>query len=87
MNWNNLKSMKCPNCGVILNKGDKTFACANCDFKINKEKFDGLVDKLYHPQKAIDSRSQDITDNLAMLNNIGHAKVAEDFSDSPFLDL
>ncbi len=86
MNWNNLKKMKCPSCGVILNIGKLTFACADCDFKISKEKFDGLVENLYHPQKVVDSRFKDINDNLSALNNFDRPIVTEDFSDSKILD-
>lgn len=95
MKWNNLKSMKCPKCEgnmqkVSMSKSCLTTAgflqCSQCDFKISNEKFEGLVNKLYHSQKSIDLRYKDIEDNLQNLNNLGRTKVVEDFSDSPYLN-
>jgi hypothetical protein len=80
MIWSRLKSMKCPDCGEILNIGKNIYACADCDFKISKTKFNEIIGKLYS------SKKQDYNDNLSELNNLGHEKVAEDFSDSNALN-
>lgn len=84
MNWKNLKSNKCPKCELPLKDIGEYMACSKCIFSINKEKFEKIVNDLYKPYtKSKDSISDD---NLSELNNLGHEKVAEDFSDSPFLD-
>ena len=87
MNWNNLKSAKCPQCGFNLTHStfDMVYKCMNdaCkpDFKISNEKFESIVNSLYKPQKR---RTED--ENLADLNNLGRKEITEDFSDSHFLD-
>jgi len=89
MKWNNLKNNKCPNCNSALLFSHEIIThwkCSKCSFQISNERFESLVDKLYHPQKLIDSRNQDIQNNLSALNNMGHDVVKEDFSDSPFAD-
>jgi len=88
MNWKNLKDNKCPKCNIYLVERNGIFKCVSltCDFFIGKEKFEGLVEKLYHPQKSVDARFGDIEQNLSALNNMGHNIVTEDFSDSPHLD-
>ena len=83
MKWSNLKNIKCPQCSSALipdTEGD-LFKCHTCQFMITKTKFEKVVNNLYKPSK----RAPD-EDNLSALNNLGHEKVAEDFSDSPFLD-
>ena len=87
MKWNNLKEMKCPSCDGAVQKIHIGYQCSKCHFKISREKFDGLVEKLYHPQRAVDMRKNAIDENLETLNNFGRKPLTEDFSDSPFLDL
>ena len=90
MNWNNLKSNKCPQCGTYLTKApyitNTQSSCGNCSFKISGEKFNSIVSKMYLNQKSIDLRKNDIDSNLEALNNLGHAPISEDFSDSKFLN-
>ena len=83
MLWSRLKSMRCPKCNAhLLNMDNKIIheALPLCDFRISKEKFDEIIGKLYS------SKKHDYRDNLSDLNNLGHEKVAEDFSDSNALD-
>jgi hypothetical protein len=85
MNWNNLKANKCPKCAAWLLHIDGRIvheALPPCDFKISKEKFDELVNKMYQNPRA----QFNTTDNMEALNNLGHEKVEEDFSDSKALD-
>lgn len=90
MNWNNLKSNKCPQCDTYLTKApyilNAASFCGNCSFKISGEKFNSIVTKMYLNQKTTDSRIDDITNNLESLNNLGRAPITEDFSDSKFLN-
>lgn len=68
MMWNRLKNMKCPKC----NKGIREFAsfymCNNrkCEFKINKEKFDRIVDGMY--SKKLTKIKEE--DNLSDLSDL-----------------
>lgn len=82
MNWTKLKHYKCPDCSATLSKDpyDMTHACTRCDFKVSVEKFDQIVGDMLKPKRFQDK------DNLSDLNNFGHRKVTEDFSDSPFAD-
>ena len=76
--------MKCPNCGSRLIANDHSASCSDtekCGFHMNGGKFKDVVNNLYKPSK----RAPD-EDNLSALNNLGHEKVKEDFSDSPYLD-
>ncbi len=79
MNWNNLKNVTCPDCSRGLSKQDGFYRCFGCNFRIGHQKFDTVVNNLYKP------KTQD-ADNLSELNNLGHEKIAEDFSDSKILD-
>lgn len=75
--------MKCPKCGGSISA---LLYCKDldCGFSISKEKFDVIVEDLYKPK----FRRQIATDeNLSDLNNFGLDEVAEDFSDSPHLDI
>lgn len=80
MNWNALKSYKCPKDGLPLKDIGEYHACTKCIFSINKSKFDSIVSDKYQPK----FRSE--TDNLSDLNNLGRKPVSEDFSDSNYLD-
>lgn len=69
MNWNNLKSMKCPNCAKAL-KGFIDIKCQDqkkCKFTISSKKFDELVTKMYKT-----GRTPIVEDeaNLSALNNL-----------------
>jgi hypothetical protein len=44
MEWENLKSEKCPKCGAYLNKG-AMYQCSLCDFKISFGKAFQIVGK------------------------------------------
>lgn len=81
MNWNALRDGKCAKCGAKLHMGifDLQYSCTKCDFVIGKEKFEKIA---YGPPRFY-SKDFEI-DNLSALNNLGHEKVTEDFSDSPF---
>ena len=87
MNWNNLKNGKCPKCNAVVGfeSVKQMYTCSNmaegCDFRIGKEKFEKIVNDLYKPKNR-----PSFNDNLSELNNLGREVIAEDFSDSPFLD-
>lgn len=78
MNWRALKNVDCPNCieplKVPLLSG--FYECPLCTFKISEEKFDAIVNKLYKPRQYTTPE-----DNLSALNNFGHKKISEDYSD------
>lgn len=86
MNWWNLKDSRCPQCGGNLRCGilDLKFSCdgLTCAFTIGREAYDRVIQNLY---KKRDPKLKSFEDTLGDLNNFGHAKVAEDFSDSPHL--
>lgn len=68
MNWENLKSMLCPQCGKPL-KGFIDIKCQDqnkCKFTIGSKKFDELVTKMYKP-KIKDTQEEE---NLSRLNNL-----------------
>ena len=83
MKWSNLKLYKCPNgCGGLFgNDFSKTHSCPKCNFRISNEKFNSIVSDQYS-KKYVASK-----DNLEELNNLGHDKLTEDFSDSPHINL
>jgi len=78
MNWNNLKSMKCPKDGKLLEEHVSLYSHKGCDFKIHKEKFDKIVSDMYAPKVK---RCATFEENLCALNNLGHEKMSEDYSD------
>ena len=74
----------CPNCGSAIIANDHSVFCTDrdkCGFHMNGGKFKDIVLKLYKPSKVAPNG-----DNLSELNNLGHKKVSEDFSDSHALD-
>jgi len=79
MNWNNLKNMKCPKCGIELvtnNSGkERMIGCGNdenCDFRISLTRFNSLVDDLYKGKGKIGYKPQfgDDLENLEKLSNL-----------------
>ncbi len=76
MNWNALKSYKCPKDGEPLKDIGHYHACTKCVFSINKEKFDSIVSQKY-------SRTRQPTEeeNLSALNNLGRDEMSEGFLD------
>ncbi len=84
MKWNRLKNNKCPKCLGFLTFDDESqcHVCNDCqEFVIGKEKFDRIVNDMYHGKKFIDGDTR-----LEDWNNDGLEEVTEDFSDSRFLD-
>ena len=83
MNWNALKSYKCPKDASPLKDIGEYHACTKngCVFSINKQKFDSIVADKYQPKKL---RTEE--ENLSELNNFGRKEITEDFTDSNFLD-
>lgn len=83
MNWNNLKSYKCPADASPLKDIGEYHACSRsgCAFSINKPKLDSIVADKYQPKRR---RTEE--ENLSDLNNLGRKEITEDFSDSNFLD-
>lgn len=81
MNWRSLKDGLCPSCGHKLNMGllDVVYDCSSCTFRIGREKFEAIA---FGPPRRKDLTVKEY-ENLSALNNLGHALVAEDFSDSP----
>ena len=79
MKWNNLMSYCCPICGDVLKEGPEHYHCTQGNFTIAKRKFDEMVAKMYKDKEKFEHN------NFSDLNNLGHDKVADDFSDSPFL--
>ncbi len=84
MHWNNLKSYKCPKCSFVLARDEDNMMhrCVNpqCRFIITDIKFQSIVASKYNRG---DAKTED---NSSALNNLGHDKVREDFSDSNALD-
>lgn len=58
-------------------------ACTKCSFGIGYQRFDEVVTSLYKPKPI---RVPNEEENLSELNNLGRGELAEDFSDSPYLD-
>lgn len=83
MKWRNLMNNLCPACSCNLRKSEGflsvEFCCTKCDFKISESKFETIVADMYKPRKHMG-----YFDNFAVLQNLGHEKVTEDFSDSPY---
>ena len=75
MNWKALKNGKCPKCGEILKQGTSAYLVCSCGFKISEAKVWNIIKEKSPPP-----------DNFADLQNLGHEKLAEDFSDSRHLD-
>ncbi len=81
MNWKRLKDMKCPRIGC---KGDlhhvvpRGIECHECPFIVSHAKFEEIVAKLYIVKQYSDDLGMD---NLSALNNFGHKKTSEDYSD------
>lgn len=68
MKWNALKSNKCPKCLGLLNQNPITamHECLNCnDFMISEEKFNSIVNNIYHPKKIANE-----DDRLSEINNL-----------------
>ncbi len=86
MNWNNLKSNKCPGCSANLIKASSFpgQACSKCSFTISLVKFEKIVTDLYKPKRK---RCLTYEENLGELNNLGREEMVEDFSNSRFLDI
>lgn len=83
LRWDNLKSMKCPQChtGNIVDKGD-VFHCSDeeCVFLITREKFNEMVKILYSKSaRNVPVRSE--MENLSELNNLGFAEMSEGFAE------
>lgn len=80
MNWNALKSYKCPKDNADLKDIGEYHACTKCVFSIDKRKFNEIVSSKYEkrPEKSDDDR-------LSEWNNYRRERRSEDFSDSPFL--
>jgi ribosomal protein S27AE len=51
MQWENLKSMKCPKCAGKIAESKFGYTCGACGFYISYEKFQEMIKKLY--QKKI----------------------------------
>jgi hypothetical protein len=82
MNWNNLKSYKCPKCGGNLCEKNWSLrgslhVCTTCDFEIRKEKFNTIVNDKYQPRKCVTFEQ-----NLGELNNLGRKEITEGFLDN-----
>lgn len=68
MNWNNLKSNKCPECSEVLTiKLLKGSECLKCGFMISETKFDKIVESMH---KLGQKRCMTFDENLEMLNNL-----------------
>ena len=85
MNWKKLKDNKCPKCSSDLKADNCCYVCSriDCTFTIRQKKFEKIVNDLYKPKSQ---RLAFFDENLSELNNLGREEVAEDFSDSKFLD-
>lgn len=70
MDWNNLKSNKCPECESSLESSIRFHKCTNpeCDFRCSTQKFAQIVNTLYQPKR--NSRIDEVDDNLSALNNM-----------------
>lgn len=86
MNWKALKNNACPKCESKLLRTplSDTYECSEntCTFSVTAQRFDEIINDMYKPKV----RRCGFEDNFSSLNNFGHKKVAEDFSDSKFLD-
>ncbi len=74
MNWNNLKSYKCPKDGEVLKDIGHYHACTKCIFSINKPKFEEIVNSKYKPKRCLTFEK-----NMEELNNLGREKFGESF--------
>lgn len=76
INWNALKSYKCPKDGAVLKDIGDYHTCTKCIFSINKEKFDSIVS-----DKFSKKREPTEEERLSELNNLGRGEVSESFLD------
>lgn len=78
-----LKDNLCPGCRSILTFSllEKMHSCSNseCHFKITEDAFNSIVSGLYKPRDRKRFVSEE--ENLSMLNNLGHSRMSEDYSD------
>ena len=84
MIWSRLKNNCCPKCNSLLQaKGvlDTMYECSKttCDFSITSARFDEIIQDMYRPKRY--QMTPNEYDNLAGLNNLGHAIPSQDFSD------
>lgn len=82
--WYRLKEMKCARCAKDIrhDAARDSMECVDqekCGFFITMSRFNEVVSGMYS-RGPIRER-----DNASLLNNFGHEKVADDFSDSPVL--
>ena len=78
MDWTQLKEGKCPSkCGGKIKPrgliGDGFYYCEFCHFKISEKRYDEIISS-----KRVKIIRED---NLSALNNLGHKKMSEDYSD------
>jgi hypothetical protein len=46
------------------------YVCEGCGMFITKGKFESIINKIYHSQKAVDRMVNEVEDNLSKLNNL-----------------
>lgn len=65
--WSRLKNLRCPKCNGDIHSGTLSdeMVCKECDFRINRAKFDKIVGDLYRPRAQRD----DVEENLEAWNN------------------
>lgn len=88
MNWNKLKSMKCPKCGgnlITNNFGSRLIGCEdeeNCGFTITQTRFETLVEDIYKGKnkKGYRPKFGDDLKNLEYLNNFDQNKADEEIN-------
>jgi hypothetical protein len=85
MDWKALKSGRCPKCGKMLFQAGLMLTCsASCGFLIRESRVKEIIaDK---PKQSGPYRPMSAEENQEFLNNDGYEELAEDFSDSPYLE-
>lgn len=83
--WFRLKDMKCARCAKDIRHDPvrDSMECIDqvkCGFFITMDRFNKIVTGMYTR-----GSSRGPEDNASLLNNFGHERVTEDFSDSPVL--
>lgn len=79
MNWQNLKSNKCPKCGepLVHNTYIPSFNCKNvisCKFTIGENKFVQIVNDLYKPKP----KRCGFESNFETLQNLGREETNQE---------
>lgn len=84
MDWKALKDGRCPKCGKMLFSRGVMLVCSAGDFTIRESRLKEILAE--KPKQSGLYRPRSEEENQEFLNNDGLEEMAEDFSDSPFLE-